>query len=308
MPRGQKAEKAMVPEAEFRSYYDRPVLKEPVWKWYVPAYFFAGGLAAGSSMMAAGADVLGRPDIARRARIAAAAGATVGGGLLVADLGRPARFLNMLRVAKPTSPMSVGSWVLALFGPAAGVSALSEVTGVFPRIGRVAGLGAAALGPALGSYTAVLLANTAVPAWHEAGRELPFLFVGGASATSGALGVMLAPLGEAGPARRLALVGGAMEMAAARAMERNLPEDVARPYRTGRAGTLTKTALGLTAAGTALIASWGRRRRLGAVVGGALLMTGALVERYAVVDAGRASARDPGATIVPQRQRALARE
>ena len=159
--------------------------------------------------------------------------------------------------------------------------------------------------PALATYTAVLLADTAVPAWHEARRELPFLFVGGASATSGALGVMLAPLGEAGPARRLALVGGAMEMAAARAMERNLPEDVARPYRTGRAGTLTKTAFGLTAAGTALIASWGRRRRLGAVVGGALLMTGALVERYAVVDAGRASARDPGATIVLQRQRAL---
>src|SRR6266487_4682813 len=70
MPRGGKAEKAMVPEAEFRSYYDRPVLKEPVWKWYVPAYFFAGGLAAGSSMLAAGADLLGRPDIARRARLA----------------------------------------------------------------------------------------------------------------------------------------------------------------------------------------------------------------------------------------------
>jgi DMSO reductase anchor subunit len=308
MPRGQKAEKAMVPEADFRSYYDRPVLKEPVWSWEVPAYFFAGGLAAGSAMLAAAADLLGRPDLARRGRIAAAAGATVGGGLLVADLGRPARFLNMLRVAKPTSPMSVGSWVLTLFGPAAGIAALSDVLGVFPRAGRVAGLAAGALGPALGSYTAVLLANTAVPAWHEAGRELPFLFVGGASATSGALAVMLAPVGEAGPARRLALVGAAMEMSAARAMERNLPEDVAGPYRAGRAGTLTKTAFGLTAAGTTLIASWGRRRRLGAVVGGALVMAGALVERYAVMDAGRASARDPGSTIVPQRQRALARE
>jgi Polysulphide reductase, NrfD len=308
MPRGQKAEKAMVPEAEFRSYYDRPVLKEPVWSWEVPAYFFAGGLAAGSAMLAAGADLLGRPDLARRGRIAAVAGAAVGGGLLVADLGRPARFLNMLRVAKPTSPMSVGSWVLTLFGPAAGAAALSDVLGVFPRIGRVAELAAGALGPPLASYTAVLLADTAVPVWHEAGRELPFLFVGGASATSGALSVMLTPVGEAAPARRLALLGAAMEMAAARAMERNLPEDVARPYRTGRAGTVTKMAFGLTAAGAALVSTWGRRRRLGALVGAALVMAGALAERYAVMDAGRASARDPGATIVPQRPRACARE
>jgi hypothetical protein len=304
MPRGQKAEKAMVPAAEFRSYYDRPVLKEPVWSWEVPAYFFAGGLAAGSAMLAAGADLLGRPDLARRARIAAVAGAAVGGALLVADLGRPARFLNMLRVAKPTSPMSVGSWVLTLFAPTAGVAALSDVLGVFPRIGRVAGLAAGALGPPLASYTAVLLADTAVPVWHEAGRELPFLFVGGASATSGALSVMLTPVGEAAPARRLALLGAAMEMAAARAMERNLPEDVARPYRAGRAGTVTKMAFGLTAAGAALLSTWGRRRRAGALAGGALVMAGALAERYAVMDAGRASARDPGATIVPQRARA----
>ena len=110
----------MVPEAEFRSYYDRPVLKEPVWKWYVPAYFFAGGLAAGSSLLAAGADLLGRPDIARRARLASVTSIGVGSVLLVADLGRPARFHHMLRVAKVTSPMSVGSWVLTLFGPVDG--------------------------------------------------------------------------------------------------------------------------------------------------------------------------------------------
>src|SRR5207253_9025407 len=132
-------------------------------------------------------------------------------------------------VAKPTSPMSVGSWVLTLFGPAAGVAALSDVLGVFPRIGRAAGLAAAALAPALGSYTAVLLADTAVPAWHEAGRELPFLFVGGASATAGALAAMLAPVEEAAPARRLALPGAVMEMGAARAMGRNPPDEVARP-------------------------------------------------------------------------------
>jgi hypothetical protein len=258
-------------------------------------------------MLAAGADLLGRPDIARRARRASVTSIGVGAVLLVADLGRPARFHHMLRIAKVTSPMSVGSWVLTLFGPAAGVAAITDVLGVFPRIGRAAGLAAAALGPPLASYTGVLLADTAVPAWHEAGRELPFLFVGGASASSGALAVMLAPIEQAAPARRLALLGAAIEMSAARAMERNLPHEVSRPYRSGPTGKVTKAAFGLTAAGAALIGSWGRRRRMGAVVGGALVMAGALVERYAVVDAGRASARDPGATIVPQRERALAR-
>jgi formate-dependent nitrite reductase membrane component NrfD len=308
MPRGQKAEQAMVPEAEFRSYYDRPVLKEPVWTWYVPAYFFAGGLAAGSSMLAAGADLLGRPDIARRARLASVTSIGVGAVLLVADLGRPARFHHMLRVAKVTSPMSVGSWVLTLFGPAAGVAAITDVLGIFPRIGRAAGLAAAALGPLLASYTGVLLADTAVPAWHEAGRELPFLFVGGATAATGALGVMLAPVDDAAPVRRLALVGAALEMSAARAMERNLPEDAARPYRAGRTGRVTKAAFALTAAGAAIVGTWARRRRAGALVGGGLVMAGALVERFAVVDAGRLSARDPGATIVPQRQRVAARD
>jgi formate-dependent nitrite reductase membrane component NrfD len=307
MGRGAKAEQAMVPEAEFRSYYDRPVLKAPVWKWYIPTYLFAGGLAAGSSMLAAGADLLGRPDLARRARVASVASISVGAVQLAADLGRPARFHHMLRVAKVTSPMSVGTWVLTLFGPAAGVAAITDLLGIFPRIGRAAGLAAAALGPPLASYTAVLLADTAVPAWHEAHRELPFLFVGGAMAASGALAVMFVPVEDAAPVRRLALVGAALEMAAARAMERNLPEDAARPYRAGRTGKVTKAAFALTAAGAALVATWGRRRRAGALVGGAVLMAGALVERFAVMDAGRLSARDPGATIVPQRQRVAAR-
>jgi hypothetical protein len=96
-------------------------------------------------------------------------------------------------------------------------------------------------------------------------------------------------------------------MGMARAMERNLPWEAAAPYREDKSGTLTKAAFGLTAAGAAVVASWGRRRRVGAVVGGALVMAGALLERFAVFDAGRASARDPGATIVPQRQRVAAR-
>ncbi|MGH9013614.1 MAG: NrfD/PsrC family molybdoenzyme membrane anchor subunit, partial [Acidimicrobiia bacterium] len=64
-----RGERALVPEAEFRTYYDRPVLKEPVWTWEVPAYFFVGGLAAGSAMAAVAADLAADERQARRHRV-----------------------------------------------------------------------------------------------------------------------------------------------------------------------------------------------------------------------------------------------
>lgn len=298
-----RGERALVPEAEFRSYYGRPVLKEPVWKWEVPAYFFLGGIAAGSAIAAAGADLLGRRTLARQGRVIATAGAAAGATLLVADLGRPERFHHMLRVAKPTSPMNVGSWTLAVFGPAAGLAALSDVLGVFPRAGRLAGLVAGALGPVLGLYTAVLVSDTAVPVWHEAGRELPFVFAGGAAASTGAMAVVLTPIAQAVPARRMLLLGVALELGAARAMERSLPGDLAEPYKEGRAARLVKAARALTATGAGAVALLGRRNRLAAAVGGGAVLAGALLTRLAVVEAGRVSARDPKYTVVPQRQR-----
>ena len=107
-------------------YYGRPVLKAPVWKAYIPLYFFTGGLAGASSTLALAAAGAGNRRLARSALLTAFAGVAVSGPLLVADLGRPARFMGMLRVAKPTSPMSVGSWVLAAFGPASSVAAASD--------------------------------------------------------------------------------------------------------------------------------------------------------------------------------------
>ncbi|HZD00001.1 MAG TPA: NrfD/PsrC family molybdoenzyme membrane anchor subunit, partial [Actinomycetes bacterium] len=136
----------MVPDTETRTYYDRPVLKEPPWKArYIATYLFTGGLAAGSSLLALGAALSGRPRLARLARLGAlgAAGASAMG--LVADLGRPERFHHMLRVAKITSPMSVGSWLLAAYGPATGAAAATDVLGVLPTVGRAADATAAAL-------------------------------------------------------------------------------------------------------------------------------------------------------------------
>src|SRR6266545_906267 len=157
----------------------------------------AGGLAAGCSLLAAGADLTGRPAMRRAGRLVSLGALGASAGLLVSDLGRPDRFYNMLRLAKPTSPMSIGSWILATFGPPAGVAAIAEFADRLPRrgvlglarrvlppAGRAAGLAAAGVAPALATYTAVLIADTAAPSWHEAYPELPFVFAGSALASA----------------------------------------------------------------------------------------------------------------------------
>jgi hypothetical protein len=294
----------MVPPAEFRSYYGRPILKQPTWKVPdVPAYLYMGGAAGVSASLAALADLTGRPELRRVGRLAAAAGAGVSVGALVHDLGRPERFLNMLRVFKPTSPLSVGSWLLAPFGTLAGMAAAAELTGRAPTLGRAAGAGAGLLGPALATYTAVLLADTAIPAWHEAYRELPFVFAGSALASGGGLG--LAAGRDAGPARRVAVAGAALELAASTALERRIGF-AARAYTGGRPGRVLRAARLATAAGALGVLAAGlpgRRGRWLGVAGGLLLNAAAAATRYGVFDAGRASVADPAYTIVPQRAR-----
>jgi hypothetical protein len=294
-------EPELVPELEPTSYYGRPVIKAPVWKWAVPAYFFAGGLAGASSVLAAGADVTGNRVLARRARWTALGAISAGAALLIEDLGRPERFLNMLRVAKPTSPMSVGSWLLTLYGPAAGVAAVGEILGLPRPVRRLAASIAALTGPAVGTYTAVLISDTAVPVWHEARRELPFVFGGGAASAAGGAAMVTTPPTHSGPARVFALLGSATELGASRLARRRLGE-VGAAYREGRAGALDRLAFGLTCAGAAVTGLGGRRRLTGALAG-ALLVGGSLAERFAVAAAGVQSAQEPASTIGPQRRR-----
>ena len=298
---------SMVPEAEFRSYYGRPIIKEPVWTWEVPWYFFAGGLAGASASLGLGARLAGNHRLARAAWTVAGAGGTVGIPLLASDLGRPERFLYMLRMFKVTSPLSVGSWVLAAMGPAAVGAVVSDRLGIFPRLGRAAEVAAGLLGPALATYTGTLVADTAVPVWHEAGRELPFVFAGSAAASAGAAAVLLAPPGDAGPARRLVLAGALLELGAAQAMERRLGE-LGEPYHQGPAGRLARLAKACTAAGAGLVAAGGRRRRGVAAAGAALVLAGSACERWAVYKAGFQSARDPKYIVGPQRARMAARQ
>ncbi|WP_335933225.1 NrfD/PsrC family molybdoenzyme membrane anchor subunit [Streptomyces sp. PTD5-9] len=299
--RRQRGERTVVPRAEFRSYYGRPVIKAPSWSARdIAGYFFLGGLAGAGSVLAAGAHLTGRGATATAMKASSLAAVTLSAAALVHDLGRPARFPHMLRVFKPTSPMSVGSWLLSGYGPAAGAAALCAATGRLPRTGAAATGAAALLGPAVATYTAVLAADTAVPAWHGAHRELPYLF--GASATAAAAGMALVtgPARENTPARCAAVLAAAGESLASRAAERRLGT-VAGTWREGRAGALLRTARVLTAAGAAGAALLAGRGRPAAAGAGLALLAGSACTRFGIFAAGVASAKDPAHTVVPQR-------
>jgi Polysulphide reductase, NrfD len=274
---------------------DIPVIKEPVWKPEIPFYFYTGGLAGGSAGLAALSELRGNHVLARRAWAAALAGGVASPALLVSDLGVSHRFHHMLRMFKVTSPMSVGSWMLSAFVPVVAAGALDAWNDAVPA-GRAARAAAAVLGLPLSTYTAALIADTAVPAWHEARATLPAVFASGAAASAGAAALAVTPLEHAAPARRLAIAGAAAELACVTLMERRLDPLVARPYHEGAAGRLGRVAKLATAAG-ALAAA--RRARTGA----ALITTGAILTRWSVFRAGFQSAADPRATVVPQRAR-----
>ncbi|HSE09675.1 MAG TPA: NrfD/PsrC family molybdoenzyme membrane anchor subunit [Nocardioidaceae bacterium] len=306
-------DRAMVPEAEFTSYYGRPVVKPAPWENDIPAYLFSGGLAAGSSLLAAGGDLNDLPALRRTGRLAALGALGFSMAALVHDLGRPERFVNMLRTMKLTSPMSVGTWILSIYGPFAGAAAVGELAGMMPErrvrgpmkllrgAARPAGLVAGLTAPPVAAYTAVLLADTATPSWNAAYRELPFVFVSSALTASGGLGMVTAPPDQASPARRMAFGGAVAELIAEQRMERSMGI-TAEPLHQGRAGRFMKAAKVLTVAGAAgsLLAS---RSRSLAVLSGAALMAGSACTRFGIFEAGQASARDPKYTVVPQRER-----
>ncbi len=302
----------VVPDVTFTSYYGRQVVRPSPWAADIPAYLFLGGLAAGSSLLGAGADLTGRPSLRRTGRLGAAAAITVSFGALIHDLGKPSRFVNMLRVAKHTSPMSVGTWLLTAYSPFAILGAAAEVAWILPlvpapirgllsRLGRPAGIAAALIAPTVASYTAVLLSDTATPTWHAAHRQLPFVFVGSAAAAAGGLGLIGANAADSGPARRLAVGGAVLELLAEQVMEPRMGL-AAEPLHQGVPGIVIRASKLLTASG-ALAALAGRNNRVAARVAGAALLAGSACTRFGIFYAGQASAKDPKYTVVPQRAR-----
>ncbi|MEI4278314.1 NrfD/PsrC family molybdoenzyme membrane anchor subunit [Klenkia terrae] len=311
-----------VGDADFQSYYGRQIVKSAVWKTPdVPLYLFLGGAAGASAVLGAGAEFTDRPALARSAHLIAGGGAIASVGFLIHDLGRPERFLHMLRVFKPTSPLSVGSYILSPFSTAAGGAAALSLLGSVPAVRRSSGwlpklirstglrrtasVGAAAFGGPMAAYTAVLLANTATPSWHEPGNQLPFVFTGSALAAGGGLSMAFTPVDQAGPARKAAVVGAAVELAAMHKVE-NDHGIVSEPFHIGRAGTTLRIAKACTTAGAIGAAVLGGKR-WGAVASGALLATGSLLTRFGVFDAGMASSKDPKYVVIPQRARMAAR-
>ena len=287
---------------EMRSYYGRPVIKEPVWTWEIPTYFFTGGLAGASAVLSTAAKLSGNEQLSTRALYIGAVADLVSPALLISDLGRPERFHHMLRVVKVTSPMNVGSWVLLVSGGASNTAAVLELLGRLKPVKLLAEAVSSLAGPLLATYTGVLIADTAVPVWHEGRRELPWIFGASAMASAGAAASVFLRPEDAGPARRLAVAGVLAEGALMQLMEVRLGK-IGEVYRQGEAGKLSWAAKGLATGGAALLARGGRRSRAALVLGGAMVCAGEMCLRWAVFKAGLQSARDPKYVVEPQRER-----
>ena len=240
----------MVEDVEFSSYYGRPIVKAPPWGDEISLYLFLGGLAGGSSLLGLGAQFSDRPQLRIATRLTAITATGIGGAALVADLGRPERFLNMMRVFKVSSPMSLGTWILSGFGVGSGVLAAIEVdrlTGLRLPLGPLrsllhametpAALESALFATPLAAYTGALLGDTAVPTWNAAGRNgLSYVFVSSAAVAAGGAAMALAPVRETGPARLLALAGAAGEAFAMNRMKKGMHPAEVDPLEDGEPG------------------------------------------------------------------------
>lgn len=286
--------------AKSPGYYGKPFVKSPVWTWEVPLYFFVGGITGMSAAIAASAHLLDAdPALVRVAFWTAAAGTPVSAALLIADLGRPARFLNMLRVFKWRSPMSVGAWLLTAFGGAAMPAALlaewhgragGELPGLWNGVLHAAGASAGVLGAGLATYTGVLIGATAIPVWFTHRRLLPAHF---GAASLGSAGALLELFGfRSGALAAIGFAAAGAETFFGATSELKPKGAADRALREGRSGGMIRTAA-LLAGPVALGA-----RVFGWVpVAAVSFLAGSLLSRYGWLEAGRASGRDPEATL-----------
>ncbi|MCC7103609.1 MAG: polysulfide reductase NrfD [Chloroflexi bacterium] len=306
------------------SYYSLPPIHAPHWKWLIVTYFYLGGLSSASSLVANIADVLGGPGnkrIARLGRYLSLATLLPCPLLLILDLGRPERFLNMLRVFKLRSPMSAGTWGLTVFGAFSTLMALVQAAedgllgaGRLERLLRalpVRALATLGLGPSsfVGGYTGVLLAATAVPFWTRNARLMGPLFLSSAvssAAAAIALVLSLLPGTSARLPRRLENLdtfAQIMELSLLLGHEATLGPTVAQPLRRGSLGRLYRfgvLGIGLLAPLAPRMLSVVRGKgasRPTTILGSLLTLVGGYLLRYVVVMAGHQSANDPAATF-----------
>jgi formate-dependent nitrite reductase membrane component NrfD len=287
-------------------YYGLPALKRPHWQWQIPLYFFFSGLSAAAYLLAALADLFGSEEdrpVAAAGRWVALAALLPCPILLIDDLKRPERFLNMLRIVKPRSPMSIGSWALTLFGGLAGLSALLELARAPAALRRALGLLGLPVAAFVGAYTGVLLSATAVPIWGRARLFLsPIFFLSGCSAALAAIGLFLRlghreRPGTAQRLRDLETLFLAAELTLTSAELRHLGP-LARPLVARPHGPLFWG--GAVVAGQVLPLLLNLAGRA-APLSGVLVLLGSWLTRWVVVQAGKSSADDPQAAFAYHR-------
>lgn len=291
--------------ASFPSYNGNPVLKPPTWTWQVPLYFFVGGVAGVSAVIALVAHIRHNAGLLRAELWIGFAGALISAPLLIADLGRPSRFLNMLRVFKPRSAMSLGAWTLSAFSSAIGVALVCHelmLAGygngfllVVEWLGEVL---AALTGLILASYTSVLLGVTAIPVWSENRKLVPAVFLTGALGSAAA---MLELLHFLVPATQfIGIVASITEIVIATIIE-SRHRYVDRPLREGAVGWLTRAGAVLAGPISLLLRIFSGHSPELRYMAALCFLAGALIARYAWIAAGRVSSRDPQALFQLQR-------
>jgi formate-dependent nitrite reductase membrane component NrfD len=304
------------------SYYDHPVVRKAHWRWEIEWYFAIGGVMSGSAALSALASTFGGDEdraLARSSRYIAFAGSIVSGALLVKDLGRPERFLNMLRIVKLYSPMSVGAWALSGFSALAGLALADQAyqDGLVPFDAsffvpkKPRDWLFALFGGVMASYTGVLICATAIPAWYHGRRFIPAIFVASATSAACAANIFVLALTGSGShatlrkLERLESLAALAELGLLLAYEQIVGAD-ADPVFKGRVGKKLKQRTELFGIALPLVLNAGAWKRGGhggffsratALVSSALTLAGGLNLREAFLEAGRISGDDPRAVL-----------
>lgn len=286
-------------------YYGQPVIRPPVWTWEIPIYFFVGGLAGMSAVIALAGVIFHHVDVALAAMWLAAIGVVLSPILLILDLGRPRLFINMLRVFKPQSAMSMGAWILTAFGACVvpglivlELHVLGTFSGATDQFLRVASglliFGSAIFGTLLATYTGVLIGATAIPAWFLHRLLLPIHFgtagLGSAAAVLELVGHRIVPLNAIG------FFAAAVETFLLIWLSLDKHGAADRAIHEHRSGWLIRIGEVLTGPLPLVL------RFFGIIPLAAIsFLLGALVSRFGWLGVGKTSGRDPEAVFASQK-------
>jgi formate-dependent nitrite reductase membrane component NrfD len=308
-----RASRLNVSAYQGETYYDQPPIKPTHYGWVIVTYLFIGGLAGGAQWIATLADWVGDSDdqaVVRAGRYIALLGALASPALLIADLHKPERWYNMLRIARlKTSAMSLGAWTLSAFGVLSGISAVAQALSDLTRLSlfrwtaRIAGVPAALAGGLMAVYTGSLLAATSIPAWAASFRLLPPHFGALATATAAsALSLIERLRGHSSSAARLdrvALSAGGVDLALSvaieSAIERRAAGEAPLSFLTSTAGRWGVLGLGVLVPLLLRLAGLRdeRRSRSTSILAALATLAGGYLMRAVLVFAGNQSARRP---------------